>query len=294
MAPHCRSSYGDDLADDERPAEHAKPQASNLGWHDGAERAQHEHAGRLHQDAHVPEHFIRMLETLQIQDRELRLRAGSQVAAHRRPRVGGNDLEPLFDQLSANERSWLPFGGEEHDVREVSGGCRRLNGPGRAARRPSPWTRVYHCGARLLSVRHCWKGVASLDKGLDMSHPVAVSTVGRRLAIWLVGSAVGVGILAWPDTGPRVVSFSEDHGPSFVDAIGILVLVAAWLPLASLLWTRRSLLRSPSGRVWAAAALAAIALLVVTIGFDLGASWIAAVVLLVAVQLCAVWLTTIR
>jgi hypothetical protein len=100
-----------------------------------------------------------------------------------------------------------------------------------------------------------------------------------------------VGILALPDTGPRLVSLSEEHGPSFVDAIGILVLVAAWLPLASLLWARRSSLQSPAGRSCGAAALAAIALLIVTIRLDLGAAWVAAVMLLVAVQLWAVRLT---
>jgi hypothetical protein len=110
----------------------------------------------------------------------------------------------------------------------------------------------------------------------------------RRIAIWAVGSAVGVGVLALPDSGPRLVSLSEEHGPSLVDAVGIAVLIAAWVPMVSLLWTRRAALRSGGGVACGAIAAGGVVLLVVTIALDLGKWWIAGVVALVCAQLCAV------
>ena len=105
----------------------------------------------------------------------------------------------------------------------------------------------------------------------------------RRLWLWLVGSAVGVAVLAVPDTGPRVFSFSEAHGPSVVDVVGILVLVGVWLPVAALIWSgRRALGRR--GCLPAVMAAAGVAMLVVTIALDLGPAWVAAVAILLGAQ----------
>lgn len=110
--------------------------------------------------------------------------------------------------------------------------------------------------------------------------------LGKRVALWLAGSASGGAIIALPDAGPRLVSLSATHGPSLVDGLGIVV-VGSWLPLAVLL---PRLWRS-SGRATristAVLGVVGAAALVVTIRGDLGWSWLLAVVALVATQ---VWL----
>ena len=100
------------------------------------------------------------------------------------------------------------------------------------------------------------------------------SALRQRTALWVAGSVVGGAIVALPDSGRRLFSLSDSHGPSMLDLLGIVVLVATWLPLAVLL-----------PRLWrgaprvAAAATALLALagavgLVVTIGADLGWTWV--------------------
>jgi hypothetical protein len=65
-------------------------------------------------------------------------------------------------------------------------------------------------------------------------------------------------VLALPDTGPRVLSLSETHGPSLVDSVGILIVVAGWLPVPILLYRSRALVSRFHGWWWlpSAAALA--------------------------------------
>ena len=109
----------------------------------------------------------------------------------------------------------------------------------------------------------------------------------RRIWMWLAGSAVGGAVLALPDEGPRIFSFSRTHGPSAVDLVGMLVLVAAWVPVALLLWSERASLRGGWSRGAAVLAVVGTTLLVVTISRDLRGWWIGAVVVLVAAQLMA-------
>jgi len=111
--------------------------------------------------------------------------------------------------------------------------------------------------------------------------------IRSRLLVWLVGSATGGLLLALPDSGPRLFSFSRTHGPSPVDFLGMIIAVAAWLPVVWLIWRRRSALRGGAGAGSAGLALVGVLLLAVTIGGDLGLWWLAAVTLLVAAQLIA-------
>ena len=112
-------------------------------------------------------------------------------------------------------------------------------------------------------------------------------SIQKRLAVWAIGSAVGAAILALPDANNRVFSLSETHGPSPVDLVGLVIVVAAWVPIAAVLWLRRKSLTGAGA--WTAFVLAAVgaAMLVVTIGFDLGPIYLAAVGLLLAAQLLA-------
>lgn len=108
--------------------------------------------------------------------------------------------------------------------------------------------------------------------------------------MWLLGSAVGVVVVALPDDDTRILAFSDAHGPSVVDGLGVVVLVAAWAPMAALLWSSRSALRGAPGVGAAMLAFAGTVLLVVTIRRDTSAEWLVAVGLLVAAQLLAVGL----
>jgi hypothetical protein len=86
----------------------------------------------------------------------------------------------------------------------------------------------------------------------------------------LVGVALlGVAVIALPDTGPRVVTFSETHGPSALDAVGVVLLLAAWVPVPVLLVRRRRLIRPGAWRAAAVTAVLAGAALVVAIRGDL-------------------------
>jgi hypothetical protein len=131
----------------------------------------------------------------------------------------------------------------------------------------------------------------------DAGHDVAVvDTEGRtvrpralkrRLLLWLVGSAVGVLMVALPDDD-RVFSISETHGPSLVDLFGIAVLIGAWVPIVALLWSQRRMLRRRERALAAAAALVGAVVLVVTIALDLGAAWVVGVALLLMAQLIVI------
>ncbi|HYG71718.1 MAG TPA: hypothetical protein VEC15_05460 [Actinomycetota bacterium] len=95
-------------------------------------------------------------------------------------------------------------------------------------------------------------------------------------------------LVASPDTGTRLFSFSRTHGPSALDALGSVLLLAGWIVLDAAVIGRRDALRS-LGRRWlmgAAILLAVgIAVLVPTIAFDLGAWWILGVAILAGIQL---------
>ena len=89
----------------------------------------------------------------------------------------------------------------------------------------------------------------------------------------LVMLALGGAIIALPDANDRLFSFSEEHGPAPLDAVGFVVLLAGYLPLAGLVWRRRRRLPSGAMRVALAAFLVGAALLVPAIAYDLGALW---------------------
>lgn len=108
--------------------------------------------------------------------------------------------------------------------------------------------------------------------------------VKRTLAVWAATTTAGGVVLAVPDTGPRVLSLSETHGPSLVDSVGILILVAGWLPVPVLLYRSRGLVPS---QVWVAAgctALVGTLALAVTIRRDLGWWWVPSAAALATAQ----------
>jgi hypothetical protein len=115
-----------------------------------------------------------------------------------------------------------------------------------------------------------------------------------RLAFWLLGSVVGASIIAVPDSDERVFSFSQSHGPSRVDVVGMVILGIVWLPVVALLWSHRASLRGRWARLAAGLLVTGAVLLVITIGLDLGWVWLVPVALLVVAQVLAVAVSTRR
>lgn len=69
-------------------------------------------------------------------------------------------------------------------------------------------------------------------------------SVRAALAVWLISMLIGGAIVALPDSGQRLVSFSDAHGPSLLDAAGIVVAVGGWLIFVTVIFRRRTLLHS--------------------------------------------------
>ncbi len=61
----------------------------------------------------------------------------------------------------------------------------------------------------------------------------------RSVLVFIICMIVGSFVISLPDTGPRLYSFSEAHGPSIIDFIGIVVLLTGWTVLMTGLWKRR-------------------------------------------------------
>lgn len=110
----------------------------------------------------------------------------------------------------------------------------------------------------------------------------------RGLLSWVVLSAVGVLVLAVPDDGPRLVSLSEVHGPSALDAVGILILLTGWAAfLAPLLAARH---RIDHAAAFALVVFAGSVLVLWSVATDTGVWWVLGVGMLVAAQLVAAFL----
>jgi hypothetical protein len=114
----------------------------------------------------------------------------------------------------------------------------------------------------------------------------------RRLALWAAGSAVGCTVIAVPDVGPRVFSLSAEHGPSVLDLVGVVIVVATWFPVPLLLCSRSAPWRGATAGVVMALVLASVAVLALTISRDLGALWLLPVAVLVGVQLAGLGMVT--
>ena len=101
------------------------------------------------------------------------------------------------------------------------------------------------------------------------------------LLVWIALSAAGAALLVAPDHGERIVSFSDDHGLTPLDAAGVLLLVAGWAAPVTVALRARPRVRL------AHVVLAVIGALVlfVAIANDLGALWVGGAALLGAVQL---------
>lgn len=114
------------------------------------------------------------------------------------------------------------------------------------------------------------------------------ASLRSRSLLWMAGSATGAFIVALPDSGERVFSLSETHGPSPLDLFGVIVLIGSWLPVAVLMPRMWRAMDSGRRRTLGALAIAGAIALLITIGYDLGWTWLMAVAALVAVQILLV------
>lgn len=96
----------------------------------------------------------------------------------------------------------------------------------------------------------------SSEMAVDTIHVRCGTIPSLKRAWWSWGtlSAVGLGIIALPDLGPRLFSLSPGHGPSLLDLIGIVALVAGWAVLDVATWQRRRSLPLTS-ETWAVSPL---------------------------------------
>jgi hypothetical protein len=104
--------------------------------------------------------------------------------------------------------------------------------------------------------------------------------------------AAGVVMNAVPDPGESVVSLGSEHGLSFLDLVGVAVLLAGWLVVATEVWRRRARVLdrvAPVERIGAAfAAGIGLGLLSASLFNEWSWWWVLGTALLVAVQARAV------
>ncbi len=80
------------------------------------------------------------------------------------------------------------------------------------------------------------------------------------MLLWALLTGTGAIILALPDAAPAIITLSPEHGPSFVDGLGIVGLLAGFGVLLGVILRRRaSLTRSLKARPWLVAGLAFLA-----------------------------------
>ncbi|EAQ00078.1 hypothetical protein JNB_07904 [Janibacter sp. HTCC2649] len=95
----------------------------------------------------------------------------------------------------------------------------------------------------------------------------------------------GTAIVAVPDSGPRVFALSEGHGPSVWDLVGVTILLVGWACLLVPLFRARSLIPAPC--LFLGVVLLGLAVVVFSVAGDVGAWWVAGVLMAVGAQLGA-------
>ena len=61
----------------------------------------------------------------------------------------------------------------------------------------------------------------------------------RFLRIGLLILILGIILVIIPDTGPVLIRFNKDHGPSLTDVIGLTLILLVWMVLVFTAWRKR-------------------------------------------------------
>ena len=120
------------------------------------------------------------------------------------------------------------------------------------------------------------------------TNPITRRSIRLWLMLWILGSMLGALLVYLPDDNRRIFSLSDMHGPAAVDMIGIVILLAAWLPILMLLWRARAIIRG----LWAVTAVILGGAGLLLLGLSLlgysGGDWRVGAGLLIAAHLLAV------
>lgn len=120
---------------------------------------------------------------------------------------------------------------------------------------------------------------------LPIAPLVSASELRRGLWTWVVLSLLGAGVVALPDDDVRIFSFSSGHGPSLLDAVGIVLLIGGWIAFVFPMWRARSLI--PHRGVLGGFAVIAAGLTAWSVATDTGVWWMLGTGILAILQLAA-------
>lgn len=121
-----------------------------------------------------------------------------------------------------------------------------------------------------------------------MTHPPhRARTVVLLVVWWLVWSGIGVLLIAAPDSGPRVLSFSGAHGPGVVDLAGVVAAcvgnAAPWWYIARHRARVAALPTAARGVLWFTAGVGT-GLVIASVFADFAAWWAVGTAAIVALQ----------
>ena len=113
------------------------------------------------------------------------------------------------------------------------------------------------------------------------------SEIKNALTVWLVFSLLGLAIIILvPENlfgSKQLFALSDQHGPTFSDAIGLLLLLIGWLHYLWRLWSNRAYISSKNRAVfYAGTAILSIAGCIIAARYNL--NWLIAVLALSALS----------
>ena len=116
----------------------------------------------------------------------------------------------------------------------------------------------------------------------------------NKLALSLTVFTIGLIIVVLPDTGERLFSLSNEHGPSLQDAIGLILIILSYLLLLTILWKQKEKILKYQNTILFRAGLflfgLGYGLIVASVINDFKYWWIAGIVLLVILHVAVFYL----
>ena len=94
----------------------------------------------------------------------------------------------------------------------------------------------------------------------------------KLLPLLLLIAIVGIVLVIVPDTGPVLIRFNKDHGPSLTDVIGLVMILLVWMMMVYTAWGKRKLIMETLGGLKVIVALSVIGLcsFLIPLGLKIG------------------------